>query len=86
MSVDIEEEEFPISTENSRLSEGWFDADDDVVRRIPSSTIQRQFGGNSDKESAYILLYRKASLPLPDFEIPAYFTEHIQGINKDLEE
>ncbi|KAL4452820.1 hypothetical protein ABPG74_002385 [Tetrahymena malaccensis] len=76
-----DDEPFPIPVENQSLLENWFDIDDELIKCISGNKIQKQFGSNSDKESAYILLYRKKSLPKLNLKIPAYFEEHINSIN-----
>ncbi|EAR98459.2 ubiquitin carboxy-terminal hydrolase (macronuclear) [Tetrahymena thermophila SB210] len=76
-----DDEPFPIPVENQSLLENWFDIDDEIIKCISGNKIQKQFGSNSDKESAYILLYRKKSLPRLNLKIPAYFEEHINSIN-----
>ncbi|KAL4475202.1 hypothetical protein ABPG72_018859 [Tetrahymena utriculariae] len=81
-----DDELFPIPVENLTLLENWFDIDDELIKCISGNKIQKQFGSNSDKESAYILLYRKKSLPKLNLKIPAYFEEHINSINSAFQQ
>ena len=76
-----EEDNFPIKIENEELKKGWYDIDDETVKPISANRIQRQFGGHQDKESAYILLYRKKSLPILTLKMPGYFSEYIASLN-----
>lgn len=53
---------YPREFSNAQLGENWFDFNDASVTAIKANRLQKQFGGSSSSESAYILVYRKRAL------------------------
>lgn len=68
---------------NKKLLENWFQLDDGRVTAIEANKITTKYEGS---ESAYILFYRRRSIPLPsDIQIPEYFSKQIEAENREME-
>lgn len=65
--------------------EGWFDFDDSSVTAMPTKLIAHQFGG--EMECGYMLIYRKASLPVSDVPPPPHnVAAEVDTYNVELEQ
>lgn len=81
LGTNFDNKDFPIPYENANIGKNWFCFDDTNVFPITVGRLQKQF---KSKESAYMLLYIRKDVKIPDINPQEYFMQKIIEENNNL--